>query len=132
MDTGLGGSLIKRNVQGSLPIDTVPCTGLVSSGMFTLGHVWPEAFDELLRISTPGALFAISQGLARSRATRSQSLCLKPFFGLLAGVAVKERLQHPGKNVRRIRHGGKKRGAAAEFHGIDLSEDVLRRLVPMQ
>lgn len=34
--------------------------GIVSSGTFTLGHVGPEAIDELLRIAAPGAQFALS------------------------------------------------------------------------
>lgn len=47
--------------------------GVVSAGTFTHGHVGPEAFDELLRVSRPGAVFALSinagvyedQGFAR-------------------------------------------------------------------
>jgi len=33
--------------------------GITSCGTFTHGHVGPAAFDELYRISRPGALFAI-------------------------------------------------------------------------
>ncbi|MCR9126230.1 MAG: class I SAM-dependent methyltransferase [Rhodobacteraceae bacterium] len=34
--------------------------GVVSSGTFTTGHVGPDAIDELLRVASPGALFALS------------------------------------------------------------------------
>ena len=34
--------------------------GIVSAGTFTLGHVGPEALDELLRIGRSGCLFVIS------------------------------------------------------------------------
>lgn len=34
--------------------------GILSAGTFTLGHVGPDALDELFRIAAPGALFAIS------------------------------------------------------------------------
>ena len=35
-------------------------TGCVSSGTFTRGHVGPEAFGELLRVTRPGALFVLT------------------------------------------------------------------------
>jgi SAM-dependent methyltransferase len=38
--------------------------GLVSAGTFTHGHVGPVAFDELLRISRPGALCCLGINLA--------------------------------------------------------------------
>ena len=34
--------------------------GIVSAGTFTNGHVGPDALDELLRVSQPGAFFALS------------------------------------------------------------------------
>ena len=34
--------------------------GIICAGTFTLGHVGPDGFDELIRIAAPGALFAIS------------------------------------------------------------------------
>ncbi|MCC0063364.1 MAG: class I SAM-dependent methyltransferase [Defluviimonas sp.] len=43
-----------------LPIADGAYRGIVSAGTFTTGHVGPEAFGELLRVSAPGALFAIS------------------------------------------------------------------------
>jgi len=42
--------------------------GIVSSGTFTLGHVGPEALDELLRLSAPGALFVLSINTAHYKA----------------------------------------------------------------
>lgn len=49
------GDLTKR-----LPVTDAYYTGIVSSGTFTNGHVGPEAFDELLRITRPGGLLALS------------------------------------------------------------------------
>lgn len=34
--------------------------GVVCAGTFTLGHVGPEGFDEIIRVAAPGAQFAIS------------------------------------------------------------------------
>ncbi|SFL70424.1 class I SAM-dependent DNA methyltransferase [Shimia aestuarii] len=49
------GDLTKR-----LPVEDATYDGIVSSGTFTNGHVGPDALDELLRITRPGALFALS------------------------------------------------------------------------
>ncbi|MBI1220921.1 MAG: methyltransferase domain-containing protein [Rhodobacteraceae bacterium] len=43
-----------------LPLADASYVGVTSSGTFTFGHVGPAAFDELLRIAAPGALFALS------------------------------------------------------------------------
>lgn len=43
-----------------LPVSDNTYAGIVSSGTFTNGHVGPEALDELLRITCPGGLLALS------------------------------------------------------------------------
>ncbi|MFN0115360.1 MAG: class I SAM-dependent DNA methyltransferase [Paracoccaceae bacterium] len=66
--------------------------GCVSSGTFTHGHVGTEAFDELLRVMRPGAVFAGSihpgvyeaKGFAAAFAafgSRIGDLALHPVFG---------------------------------------------------
>ena len=47
-----------------LPMADSGYCGIVSSGTFTQGHVGPAAFDELLRIAAPGAVFALSINVA--------------------------------------------------------------------
>ena len=52
------------------PLD-IPCgqyRGIVSAGTFTLGHVGPEALDELLRITAPGGLCVIAINAAHYKA----------------------------------------------------------------
>lgn len=46
----------------SLPLDLADAAygGVVSSGIFTHGHLGPQVFDELLRVAAPGAVFALS------------------------------------------------------------------------
>lgn len=51
---------IRADLTGALPIPDATYRGLISAGTFTHGHVGPEAFDELLRIAAPGALFAVT------------------------------------------------------------------------
>lgn len=53
-------NLIEGDLTATLPIDDNTYDGLLSAGTFTLGHVGPDAFDELLRIAKPGATFALS------------------------------------------------------------------------
>jgi len=53
-------SYIQADLTKGLPVIDNSYAGIVSSGTFTTGHVGPDAFDELLRIARPGALFAIS------------------------------------------------------------------------
>jgi SAM-dependent methyltransferase len=44
----------------ALPVADASYGAVVSAGTFTHGHVGPEAFDELLRVARPGALFVVS------------------------------------------------------------------------
>jgi len=57
--------------------------GVVSAGTFTHGHVGPDAFDALLRVSRPGALFVIGINAAVYRA---QGFDVK-FAALAAGIS---------------------------------------------
>lgn len=57
---GLYRSLFVADITRPLDIGDDAYTGIISSGTFTLGHVGPHAFDELLRIAAPGALFVIT------------------------------------------------------------------------
>lgn len=57
---GLYRQTIRADLTLPLPIRNSVYSGLISAGTFTHGHVGPEAFDELLRIAAPGALFAVT------------------------------------------------------------------------
>ena len=56
--------LFEGDLLGVLDVEDATYDGLVSAGTFTLGHVGPAAFDELLRITRPGGLLAISVNAA--------------------------------------------------------------------
>lgn len=51
--------LIAADLTGKLEMASDQYAALISAGTFTLGHVGPEAFDELWRVAAPGALVAI-------------------------------------------------------------------------
>jgi predicted TPR repeat methyltransferase len=51
---------ILADLTRALPIESSVYSGLISAGTFTHGHVGPEAFEELLRIARPGAVFAVT------------------------------------------------------------------------
>ena len=53
------GELMAADLNETLPIPSSHYSGVISAGTFTHGHVGPEAFDELLRVAQPGALFAL-------------------------------------------------------------------------
>lgn len=53
-------NLFTADLSGRLPVGDASYEGVVSSGTFTHGHVGPEAIDELLRITHPGGLLALS------------------------------------------------------------------------
>jgi len=57
---GCYSSLIEADITKKIPLKENSLGGVVSAGTFTHGHVGPEAFDELLRITKPGGLFVIS------------------------------------------------------------------------
>ena len=53
-------SLIEADITKKIPLKENSLGAVVSAGTFTHGHVGPDAFDELLRITKPGGLFVIS------------------------------------------------------------------------
>lgn len=57
---GLYERLFVADVTARLPIRSEFYAGVVSSGTFTNGHVGPEAIEEVLRITRPGGLLALS------------------------------------------------------------------------
>lgn len=60
-------TLIEGDLTGRLEIGDAAYDGVVSSGTFTLGHVGPEALDELLRVAAPDALFVLAINAAHYR-----------------------------------------------------------------
>lgn len=50
---------LQADLTQKLAITDANYGGIVSAGTFTHGHVGPDALDELLRISRPGALFVL-------------------------------------------------------------------------
>lgn len=52
--------LFTGDLTRALPVPDGAYNGVTSSGTFTNGHVGPEAFDELLRITAQGGLIALS------------------------------------------------------------------------
>ena len=53
-------SLIVGDITKKIPLKKNSFGAVISAGTFTHGHVGPEAFDELLRITKPGGLFVLS------------------------------------------------------------------------
>ncbi|MGR3637192.1 MAG: class I SAM-dependent DNA methyltransferase [Shimia sp.] len=52
--------LFTGDLTRALPVADNAYHGIISSGTFTNGHVGPDAIDELLRITAPGGLIALS------------------------------------------------------------------------
>lgn len=57
-------ALHQRDVLAPLDLRDAPYQGIVSAGTFTLGHVGPEALENLMTVAAPGALFVISVNAA--------------------------------------------------------------------
>ena len=57
---GLYRGLFTGDLTARLPVEDGSYQGIVSSGTFTHGHVGPDAFDELLRITASGGLLCLS------------------------------------------------------------------------
>ena len=53
-------STITADLTQVLPLPDSAYSGCISAGTFTTGHVGPEAFGELLRVTRPGAVFAVT------------------------------------------------------------------------
>jgi SAM-dependent methyltransferase len=56
-DKGLYRNLMLDDLTKALDIPDEAYDGVISCGTFTHGHVGPECFPELLRVTRPGALF---------------------------------------------------------------------------
>ncbi len=73
--------LIEADLTATVPIDDGTYASVISVGAFTYGHLGPSAIDELLRIASPGAAFALGinehhfaqQGYAQWFAAAEQS-----------------------------------------------------------
>lgn len=57
---GVYRATIEANLTRKIDIGDAVYAGCVSAGTFTTGHVGPEAFDELLRVTRPGGIFAVT------------------------------------------------------------------------
>ena len=53
-------SLVAADITKKIPLKDHSIGAVVSAGTFTHGHVGPDAFDELLRVTKPGGLFVLS------------------------------------------------------------------------
>ena len=60
MDKGVYRTTFTDDLTRTLSMPDGSYAGVVSAGTFTHGHVGPEAFDELLRVSRAGAVIALS------------------------------------------------------------------------
>ncbi|MEM8536980.1 MAG: class I SAM-dependent methyltransferase [Pseudomonadota bacterium] len=67
------------DVTQPLTLRDAPYAGIVSAGTFTLGHVGPEAMNNLLSVAAPGALFVLSINAAHYAAAG--------FEGAVAGLS---------------------------------------------
>ncbi len=56
---GIYDDLVTADVTRPLPV-AGPYAGFVSSGVFTHGHVGPEALDRLMTVAAPGAVFLLA------------------------------------------------------------------------
>ena len=57
---GCYSSLLEADITKSIPLKSNTIGAVVSAGTFTHGHLGPDVFDELLRITKPGGLFVLS------------------------------------------------------------------------
>ncbi len=57
---GCYSNLMEADITKQIPLKSNSIGAVVSAGTFTHGHVGPDAFDELLRITKPGGLFVLS------------------------------------------------------------------------
>ena len=53
-------SLVAADITKKIPLKNNSIGAVVSAGTFTHGHVGPDAFDELLRVTKPEGLFVLS------------------------------------------------------------------------
>jgi predicted TPR repeat methyltransferase len=63
-EKGVYRKLVEADLNNPLPFDDAAYAAAISTGTFTLGHVGPEPLDEVLRVLTPGAIFACTVHVA--------------------------------------------------------------------
>ena len=57
---GCYSSILEADLSKTLPLEDNSIGGIISAGTFTHGHVGPESFDELLRVTKPNGLFVVT------------------------------------------------------------------------
>lgn len=95
---GVYRATIRADLTAVLPIGNSVYSGVISAGTFTHGHVGPDAFQELLRVAAPGAVFAVTvhsavyeaggfAGKFAALGDRIEAFRTEPFriYGLAAG-----------------------------------------------
>lgn len=103
---GLYRHLILGDLTGALDIPDASYDAVVSCGTFTHGHVGPECFPELLRITRPGAVFACGTiGPVLDRAGFGSELARLVAHGRITPVTwhdipIYEGADHPHKDDR--------------------------------
>ncbi len=103
---GLYRTLILGDLTGTLSIPDASYDAVISCGTFTHGHVGPECFPELLRITRPGAVFACGTiGPVLDGAGFGSALARMVALGQITPVAwrdipIYEGAQHPHKDDR--------------------------------
>lgn len=103
---GLYRTLILGDLTQKLPLADAAYDAVVSCGTFTHGHVGPECFPELLRITRPGAVFACGTiGPVLDGAGFGSELARLVAHGKITPVAwrdipIYEGAEHPHKDDR--------------------------------
>lgn len=103
---GLYRQLLLGDLTAMLPIPDQSYDAVISCGTFTHGHVGPECFPELLRITRPGAVFACGTiGPVLDGAGFGSALARLVALGKITPVAwrdipIYEGAEHPHKEDR--------------------------------
>jgi SAM-dependent methyltransferase len=103
---GLYRNLLLGDLTQQLDIPDASYDAVISCGTFTHGHVGPECFDELLRITRPGAVFACGTiGPVLDGAGFGSALARLVALGRITPVgwrdiAIYEGVDHPHKDDR--------------------------------
>lgn len=103
---GLYRNLLQDDLTKALDVPDESYDAVVSCGTFTHGHVGPECFPELLRITRPGAVFACGTiGPVLDRAGFGSALASLVALGRITPVAwrdipIYEGADHPHKDDR--------------------------------
>ena len=92
-------SLIEADITKKIPLKENSFGAVISAGTFTHGHVGPEAFDELLRITRPGGLFVLSinskffiKAGFKEKFSKIKNMIISPIF---------EQFSAHGKNINK-------------------------------